>query len=1750
MLEPGSGPTAAPPEAPSGCLPSGVMLDHFKILRMLGRGGMGEVYLARDTRLGRKVALKLVRPDALGLPDAQDRFLFEATATAQFQHPNIVTVYHVGRYQSRPYLALEHIDGRTVREWMETDRLAFKEALRVGLAVADAMQEAHRRRILHRDLKPENVLVGRDGRICVVDFGLARPIDRADDAQEAGADAADERGLLASYATRGDRTRGTPRYMAPEQWRRESLGPGTDIWALGMMLHELVAGRHPLEDVGAGRLPQIVAGPEPLPRLAQEAPAAFIDLIAACVSKDAAQRPCAADVAQVLRSLLGAEHRAPDLEESPFRGLLPFSTRNAGLFFGRDAEIAAVVERLRDVPVLPIVGGSGTGKSSFVMAGVIPRLQERGRWIVIRMRPGRTPFGELAMRVLDASSSDGSSSRRGGHEAARETLQGDEDADTADETAEESGRQWASSLLDAPGRLGLWLNEIAERGGARVLLFVDQLEELYTHVEDAETRRAFMEAICTAADDATLPVRVIFALRDDFLSRVADCAAARAVLGHATVMRTLGGEALRETLVRPLEALGYRFDPAGLSDEMARAVQGDAAALPLLQFAAEMLWERRDRSLKVISRAAYTRIGGVAGALAFHADGVLASLTPEQILVARSLLLRLVTSESTRRISSRSRLLEGLASDASQVLERLVASRLLVVRKPLHGGDADVELAHESLVRTWDRLRRWTEESREEIVLRGELELAAELWDKRGRRAEEAWQGDAVRDVTRRLGSTQLSELVRAFLAAGHTRSLQIRRAKLGAISGAFIVLAATAIALGLAYTRASTERRRAEEKRAEALLESAKTDLFREDFVSARGKLRAALEVAAPPQAHALWWNLERNPLQWRAPLPGFASVVDVTPDGHLVAVGGWDGAVSLYSSAGLQTRCLRDADDPIYAVAISPDGQRVAAGTRAGPVHLWNLDHPDHKVLAGHSDKTRALRFSSDGKLLATGSQDTTVRLWDIETGAARGTLSGSVGDVKDLAFGPSNALLASGSLDGSIRVWRLPEGTLRNEFHHDGRITAIAFDDEGKSIVSAWLGETVRIFDASDGTARKVEPVGVSVKRFFRTEDGHLSAAGVDAFNRVKTFGVNSDQPVRLTAAHPNLVSDLAIASSGRRAVTISPDNALRLWDLTRQPERNLGPHTLESYGIVFSADGQSVISGAADHSMRVWHVDTGEPVAVLRGHEDTVYSIDAIWKPRQLVVSGGPDRTIRLWNVGANEKGRLVALTDYDIRTVRLSRNGRWVAAGTAERVVRLWEVATGVQRDPLVGGSSSFYGLDFSPDLQTIAAGDDDGTIYLWNLETGKQTAVLTGHVGAVLGLSFRPDGRALASAGYDKTLRVWDLASRKGVVVGSHPGPVYLPDFHPDGNRIGVAVSDGTARIWNLKQGSFVSLVGHRPELNCIRFSPDGSRAATSSDDHSVRLWDTDSGRPIWHAPLMLLNPPRLYTHRGWVGLTSSKDSMDAPTPARSSWRADVELNTRGGRVSQDGTHLCLQSYSDKLRIWSTATDVMLREEPVRGIKSIQATPWGCLTLDSTSRAVLWGWHGGATTVSSRASAIGCGKERLLIAQDDAVMELERSGATTAIHPAKPGISALAVSGSDIIVGYRTGGLELLSPEQGHGPGTVQFEAVPPMAPEQMVEGPPGLVAVGFGDGLLGIWDVRTGTLVHRQLLHGPVAHLAYVGHELVAGTELGDHATISLDLFHRSRSELLKHVESRIRVTWVDGRIVELPCVSTPCGD
>ena len=351
---------------------------------------------------------------------------------------------------------------------------------------------------------------------------------------------------------------------------------------------------------------------------------------------------------------------------------------------------------------------------------------------------------------------------------------------------------------------------------AAALLVVDQFEELFT-LNAPVVQAAFAALLGRLVSEGD--IHVVLSLRDDFLIRCCEQSALAPVLAHLTALLPLSRDALRRAIVEPAAALGYRFDPSTLSDEMVSAVEETRAALPLLAFAVARLWERRDRERACLTREAYLEIGGVAGALAQHAEETLERIGGEREATVREFFRNLVTAEGTRAVIDWEELLSVVRDreGGEAVLGELVDARLLtsyeVAGTDSRPGHHRVEVAHESLLTAWPRLVRWRTQDEDSAQMRDQIKQAAHLWAEKGRTADLLWTGTAFQefDLWRQRYAGALTAVEAAFARAMADRASRRRRWRRLAVTGVIVALSAVAIAIGMARQEAVESARRAE---------------------------------------------------------------------------------------------------------------------------------------------------------------------------------------------------------------------------------------------------------------------------------------------------------------------------------------------------------------------------------------------------------------------------------------------------------------------------------------------------------------------------------------------------------------------------------------------------------------------------------------------------------------------------------------------------------------------------------------------------------------------------------------------------------------------------------------------------------------------------------------------------------------------------------------------------------------------------
>lgn len=1153
----------------------------------------------------------------------------------------------------------------------------------------------------------------------------------------------------------------------------------------------------------------------------------------------------------------------------PYRGLRPFTPQDRRFYFGREQETARMLDVLRGGErLLTVVGASGSGKSSLVMAGIVPAVVDgalgRGPFQVRIMRPGARPCEALS--------------------AVLTSLTGEAGADWRQTTTHGADDAVGGALRERPDALAKALEQrLAAVGpGAQLLLVVDQLEELASLTQSRSDALAFANNLIEALSRPSPRLVVIFTVRADFLGAVLEIhrdLAAR-IEPSLRIALPMDSATLREVIVRPAQKVGLRVDD-GVTDALLEAVNDGPRAsgtgaraeahgsthLPLLEFALEGLWERRVGS--EIPWSAWQSLGGLRGALAKRADEILAGATSEaQRQLARGIFGRLVQLgdgvADTRRYATRADL-ESVGPGAAAELDRWMAARLLT------SDGADIAVAHEALIREWETLRGWIAEDREALTVRQELDHAAERWAAAGKPAEDLWRGGRLKRASelQAAGKLSLSDEEAAFLqasiaaqdaeheAAEKLRREQLereqtgrRRARLAAFGAAFTALVMTGVG-GWAKSQQ---------------LAAAKAN---DDLAAERSSARQLALLAGAREL------LARNQ-------PAFAGKV------------------------------LLDVEQP----EARPEWVDTALDVLDTPTPFFTL--------LGHTDAVTLAVFSPDGTRVATASDDWTARVWGADGKAPPVVLRGHGGPVVDVAWSPDGKYVATGSVDKTARVWRADgSGEAIVLVAHEGPVLHVAWSPDGKRVVTTSADTTARIWRA-DGVGRSTLLAGHEdeVRWAVWTRDGsRVITASRDATARVWSSAGGEEAVLR---GHTRGLLYVELDAEDRRVLTSSEDATARIFPIDGKGEPIvLRGHRASLYTASFDPAGRRVVTSSVDMTARVWNATGGDATAVLQGH--SLYLRSAFWSPDgRHILTAAWDKTARVWNPdGSGFPTILRGHLDY-VQSARFSPDGRQIVTAANDGLARIWPVAMDDQRSVELPHPDVVWSVAFSPDGQTLVTSVGDNTARLARVDGTGTPVSLRGHTGYVHYAAVSPDGQTVITASWDKTARLWTLDGKDtGVVFGPHDGPVHAAVFSPDGRRVVTACEDRLARVFDVSgKGEPIYLRGHEGKVLWAAWSPDGKRIATVSSDHTARVWSADgSGSPV-----VLKGHERAVTSVAWSpdGTRLYTSSEDGTVRAWSSDGTGQPTVLRGHQdgvtqvvVSPDGKQLLSASEDRTLRVWN-----------------------------------------------------------------------------------------------------------------------------------------------------------------------------------------------------------------------------------------
>ncbi len=959
-------------------------------------------------------------------------------------------------------------------------------------------------------------------------------------------------------------------------------------------------------------------------------------------------------------------------------------------------------------------------------------------------------------------------------------------------------------------------------------------------------------------------------MRDDFLLHCQSFESLAPLFSELTPLGPPTGASLRRAVVQPALKCGYRFEDEAIVEEMLSEVEGQRGALPLLAFAAAQLWERRDRETGLLTRKSYGQIGGVAGALAQHAEAILDYLGESNAPIVRELFRNLVTAQGTRAARDRTELLSVFAekgeakggqvpffgvdetqessakkkvpvpllpgnedsvplSSAEEVLSSLIDARLLTsyeVPADDDGGGPHqrIEIVHESLLSNWPRLARWQIQDAEGAQLRDELRNQAQLWEQHSRSEDYLWTGTAFREfeLWRERYPGALTTTEEDFVRAMRSHADRRRRRRRLALTAVIVVLLAVLSVVTWSRFEAKVEARRAEA----ANLRSLAQLHLRRSPSEAIAYAIASLENADDPEMRylaleALW----RRPTEFRLPRSSPTSM-EFSPDGRWLATADHNGGGTLWPSDGGPPTALENSDVAME-IRISPRGDLVAAtmDTERQELGLWSF--PGARFLRsfalGDQGATFNFQFSRDGERLLTSTEMPDgvglVRSWPVEGGEPKliarleipvenaGTFFG-VDPTESRLSWPDGRRVRIAQMEGtSVDMSSVAS------VEHDRAVSALVFDEKGRHLALADSTGTVRIWSVEIDPPRLI--------RSLRGQGGYAATA-----YRFDSFG-----------------SKLAGAYG-------------LLWDLAAPPDARVLDFGGGAYGLAFDPTGKWLATGAFG-TPRLWPLARTYP-QVLPGHEEWVWGV-SFTPDGKYLVSMSQDGSVRLWPLdsSSDERSRIVYRAEGAFAVpsnFATAPDGSFAVTGNPLGQVLVLPFNGGPVRE-LAGFADVINRVAVGPKSRLVAAGSgtyirEEGIVRIWDLETDETQILDVGDGERISYLDFTDQGDLLVHSG--QKLRRWDLAEDPPRIVAQielsvpEATGVKVADLSPDGRQVLLVATFGNeSRLWlrDLDTGASRELSSRGTDVNTATFDPTGD-IIVSGDAQGIRVGLTQGGEP------------------------------------------------------------------------------------------------------------------------------------------------------------------------------------------------------------------------------------------------------------------------------------------------------------------
>jgi WD40 repeat protein len=1167
---------------------------------------------------------------------------------------------------------------------------------------------------------------------------------------------------------------------------------------------------------------------------------------------------------------------------SPYRGLDVFEAEHKEIYFGRSEALSELTKRMRSTETraldsasvtrfLLVQGMSGNGKSSLIRAGLLPLLEGRalegiGLWRHALIKPSDRSAkwpeagvaGALAEVLIAALPT-----------LAETYLESRALADRLSQAPQESAARLDGYLAREAAQAGLRSEQI------RLVLFVDQLEEIFAQSQSAPERSTFLGILQALAREGR--IWIVATLRSDFAARLEEHTELVDLTreGHVYLLASPHPDELADMICEPARAAGLEWaqrDGVSLDLAILREATANPESLPLLEYALDQLYERREG--RRLTYVGYEALGGLKGGIAGTAERVMEKQGAAAVAALPKLFRNLASVDENGSATRRYAPLNDFAVDSPErkLLDALIARRLCVTDR--RGAEPIVSFAHEALILSWPRIQEWLQVEAGLLLARDALISEAHGWEYHGER------DDWLVTAPDRLASLRavveagfaLPESARRFAAQS------ARRARRGSHIRQIVVISMGALAVAATLFGFYFQRERNKASHAIAAQFEAKAwDLLHrgEILPAVRYDLANALTgnesaTVTRPVLLATLLLADRTRL-----LTGHTDLVRqalFSPDGQRAVTASEDRTARIWDVSSGKELIRLPHSDKVWFAAFSPDGLRVVTASGDNAARVWDTDGGKVVTALEHGDKNVSsvleARFSPDGQRIITVSSDGTAWLWATDTGRNLARFSDGVETLEMIqviqsnlvtelrhsgtsatvptmtgivraSFSPNGRALVTASANGIAQVWDTETAHLLFNLKHDGPVSRVAFSPDGQSIATTSKDHTARVWGATDGRelVRLNHDAPVSEAAF--SPDGReLVTACDDGTARIwdvsKDFEVAREKQLKQSQRN-------AFLSPGIQRMKLAIAHATN-HDLGLSANRELArlPHEGKVNQAMFSADGRMILTASEDRTARIWEAYTGRELARLEHGAAVQTAIFSQDNKRILTSSLG--NSAQVWDVS-----RSLGLEfhhDANVQQAVFSHDGSYALTSSDDHTASVWDTKTG-RRMALLHHDEAVRGAVFSADDSRIVTISGDQIATIWDLTAGSEIGRLRHSINKVRQASFSPDGRRVITAGEDLTARIWDVATQRELWRLTHLGIVNSAVISPDGTKALTGSVDRTARIWDMNTGHELARLKHEKAVRQAAFSTDGRLIVTASDDHTARIWDAVSGREM-----------------------------------------------------------------------------------------------------------------------------------------------------------------------------------------------------------------------------------------------------------------------------------------------------------------